>query len=304
MVGNTPLFFFAQGERREWWREGEVVKGSGNARGWTMTHWNVTTGGDRRLSVAGEVIIRSLTDLETPAALLTRDLYFEGADVLHCLKGRFRFTFDGTREIEIGPGETLITYPGYRVTIESLESFNRLSYGVFVGDAIEDYLDAVGFFHGEHGKARAHEELLGELKGILERQTKGESNLNSVCLSILTDVLISVARDLGVGGNGFLGDAIRQIRANLKQGIVRLEPLCEQLHVSRAHLHSVFVHAGLEAPSVFIRNEQTRLVLRLLQTTRLPIADIAQRAGFISKTHFANFMRRMTGKSAREWRNG
>lgn len=303
MVGNTPLFFFRAEECREWWREGEGVEGSGNAHGRTMTYWDKTVGRDWRLSVAGEVIIRLLTDLETPAATLTRDLYFEGADVLHCSKGRFRFTFDGTREIEIGPGETLVTYPGYRVTIEALESSNRLSYGIFVGESIEDYLDAVGFFHGEHGKAGAHEELLGELRNVLERQTKGESNLNSVCLSILTDVLISVARDLREDGNGFVGDAIRQIRANLKQGIVRLEPLCAQLHVSRAHLHSVFVHAGLESPSAFIRNEQMRLALRLLQTTRLPIADIAQRAGFISKTHFANFMRRNTGKSAREWRN-
>lgn len=286
------------GARKKVWR------GSGNAHGRTMTHWDVTTGGDRRLSVAGEVIIRSLTDLETPAATVTRDQYFEGADVLRCSKGRFRLTFDGTRGIEIGPGETLVTYPGYRVTIEALESSNRLSYVVFVGDSIEDYLDAVGFFHGEHGKAGAYDELLGELKGILERQAKGVSNLNPVCLSLLTDILISVARDLREDGNGFLGDAIRQIRANLKQGIVRLEPLCEQLHVSRAHLHSVFVHAGLESPSAFIRSEQMRLVLRLLQTTRLPIADVAQRAGFISKTHFANFMRRMTGKSAREWRKG
>lgn len=280
------------------------MEGSGNAHGRTMTHWDVTLGGDQRLSVAGEVIIRSLTDLETPAGTVTRDLYFEGAEVLHCSKGRFRFTFDGTREIEIGPGETLVAYPGYRVTIEALEISNRLSYGVFVGDSIEDYLDAIGFFHGEYGKAGAYDELLGELRSLLNRQASGETNLQGVCFSLLTDILISVARDLREGGNGFLGDAIRQIRVNLKQGIVRLEPLCGQLHVSRAHLHSVFVHAGLESPSVFIRNEQVRLVLRLLQTTQLSVADIAQRAGFISKTHFANFMRRNTGKSAREWRQG
>lgn len=269
-----------------------------------MTYWDVTPGGDRRLSVAGEVIIRSLTDLETTAATLTRDQYFDGANVLHCSRGRFRFTFDGTREIEIGSGETLVIYPGYRMMIEALESSNRLSYGVLVGDSIEDYLDFIGFFHGEHGKAGAYDELLGELRSLLNRQASGETNLEGVCLSLLTDILISVARDLREGGNGFVGDVVRQIRANLKQGIVRLEPLCEQLHVSRAHLHSVFVHAGLESPSVFIRNEQVRLILRLLQTTQLSVADIAQRAGFISKTHFANFMRRNTGKSAREWRKG
>jgi len=264
--------------------------------------WDETTGNDRRLPAA-DVVIRSITDLKTPAATLTHDLYFEGADVLHCTAGRFRFTIDGERQIEIGPGETLVTYPDHRVTIEATEADNRLVYGIFCGSTVEDYLDALGFFHGMHGKTSAQDESLANLRHLLA-ESKDDPVSNSACLSLLTDILTTLAVDLREQGNALLGDAVRQIRANLSRGIVRLEPLCEQLHVSRAHLHAVFVRAGLKSPSDFIRHEQLRLALRLLRTTQQPVADIARRAGFISMTHFANFMRRHTGKSARAWRTG
>ena len=52
------------------------------------------------------------------------------------------------------------------------------------------------------------------------------------------------------------------------------------------------------------RREQLRVVLRLLKHTRKPIAEVAAEAGFISPTHFANFVKRNTGFAAREIRNG
>jgi len=269
-----------------------------------MKQWQETTGFDRRLTAAADVVIRSLANLETPAGTLTHDLYFEGADILRCSQGRFRFTIDGAHTIEIGPGEALVTYPEHRVTIEALDAGNRLVYGIFWGSSVEDYLDSLGFFHGMHGRASSQDELLMELRHLLAEQTGGQMKRNPVCLSLLTDILMTMAQDMRERGNAFLSDALRQIRANLSKGVVRLDPLCEQLRVSRAHLHTVFVRAGLGSPSAFIRGEQLRMVKRLLRTTSLPVAEVARSSGFISMTHFANFMRQHTGKSARAWRMG
>lgn len=269
-----------------------------------MWTWQETAGLDRRMLTAKDIAIRSLMILESAAAVVMRDIYFEGAEVLRCSYGHFRFTFDGTNVIELGPGETLVIYPGYRVSIEALEPLNRLVYGIFTGSSIENYLDSLGFFHGEHGKTASYEELFRELQKLVDELGKGKVDRNQLCLSCLTDILLSMAKDLHENGNGRIGDYIRQIRKNLNNGIVRLEPLCAQLHVSRAHLHAVFVSAGIGSPSAFIRREQVRMILRLLRTTSMSIADVARKAGFISMTHFSNFMRQNTGKSARDWRQG
>jgi len=264
--------------------------------------WNETTGFDLRLQDAGDVRIRSISDLKTPRATLMQDLYLVGAEIIHCMDGRLRMTLDGTRVIELGPGEVVVVYPDHRVTVEAWAVDNRFVSGTLCGSAVCDYLDSLGYFHGIHGQATLQKKLLAQVRGLLGRESKGGRSQNRQNLSLLTDVLSSVAKDLNTYRNAFFGKAIHQIQANLAKGIVRLGPLCEKLGVSRAHLHAAFVEAGLGSPSVFIRNEQKRLVMRLLLTTQLPIAEVARRAGFISITHFSNFMRQYTGKSAREWR--
>jgi len=85
---------------------------------------------------------------------------------------------------------------------------------------------------------------------------------------------------------------------------VRLTPLYDQLHGGHTALSRAFKEAGLGSPAAFIRQEQLRHVRHLLTQTQKPIAEIADEAGFISLTHFANVVKRLTGKTAREIRRG
>ena len=266
-----------------------------------MMKESVSLGGiqyDRRLQAVGDVVIRSIIEWAGSSEVLVRDLYCDGANVLQCVSGRFRFTLDGVKSIELGGGEALVSYPGHRMTMEAQEGECRLVSVVLCGVSVKNYLDSMGFFHGQSGRTVLQCELLAKIRNLLDRQPVE----NRICLSLLSDILQSMAQDFREQGNAFILDAVRLIRSNLEHGLVRLEPLCEQLRVSRAHLHSAFVQAGLGPPSAFIRNEQRQLAISLLQTTTLSVTEIAHRAGFISMTHFANFMRKYTGKSAREWR--
>jgi len=52
------------------------------------------------------------------------------------------------------------------------------------------------------------------------------------------------------------------------------------------------------------RLEQFRHAQGLLTTTQKTIGEIADESGFISLTHFANVIKRLTGKTAREIRRG
>lgn len=119
----------------------------------------------------------------------------------------------------------------------------------------------------------------------------------------VNDDPVSFAHDLRAEWRVLVVDAIRQIRANLRQRIVRIEPLCEQLGVCRSHLHHVFVRAGLVSVSDFIKREQLAMALRLLRGTNKPISQIAHETGFLTATHFATFVKRLTGKPPRSLRN-
>ena len=247
------------------------------------------------------VRIRLMSELIAQPGVLIRDVFFEGGDVLRCYRGRFRFSLEGREPIVIGAREAIVIYPGQHVTIEALDAANLLVYVIFEGDRVAPYFDQIGFFNGIHGPTSSQIEVFRQIKHQLEAN---ESSDQVKMLNRLSDALVTYAHDLRVGSNALIGDALRQIRANLTRKIVRLTPLYEQLHIGHTALSLAFRAAGLGSPAQMIRREQLRLVTDLLKTTQKPIAEIAAETGFISATHFANFIKRTTGRTARDIRRG
>lgn len=229
------------------------------------------------------------------------DTWFEGGNIFRCFRGRFRFAIEGCEPIELDEGEAIVSYPGGHITVEALEKSNLLVYMTLEGRGTAAYFDRLGFFNGIHGPTSAQIELFREVKHRFEE--KGVID-HSKLMAQLSDVLVTYAHDLRVGDNAVVGNAIRQIRENLANRVVRLMPLYEQLHIGHTALSRAFKQAGLKSPATFIRQEQLRRACCLLTQTQKPIAEIAEEAGFISLTHFANVVKRLTGRTAREIRRG
>jgi len=258
-----------------------------------------TLGRDARLDCAHDVRIRVMAELCTEAGVLIEDVYFEGGDVLRCDEGRFRFKLGDRPDMVIGLGEAVVIYPGNRVTIEALDGKNLLRYAIMDGTDVAAYFDQFGFFDGVHGRTSTQRAVFEEVK----RRLAVASGLTTpATLALLSDALVTYAHDFREGGGALLFDVIRQIRENLRDGIVRLDPLCAQLKVSRARLHRTFAAAHMPTPAEFIRNEQMRMALRLLGNSSKSISDIANETGFLSTSHFATFIKRMTGLSPSDCR--
>jgi len=246
-----------------------------------------------------DVRIQLMAEHIAQRGVLIRDVFFEGGDVLRCYRGRFRFCLEGCESIEIGEQESIVVYPGQRVTIEALDKVNLIVYVIFEGRGVASYFDQLGFFNGIHGRTSTQIELFRDVKRRLE--VKGAID-HAKLMARLSDALVTYAHDLCVGTNAVVSAAIRQIRENLKKKIVRLTPLYDQLHIGHTALNRAFRQAGIGNPAAFIRQEQLRHARHLLMQTQKPIAEIAEETGFISLTHFANVIKRMTGKTAREIR--
>jgi len=249
----------------------------------------------------GDVRIQLMAEHIAQRGVLIRDVFFEGGDVLRCYRGRFRFCLENYEPIEIGEQESIVVYPGQRVTIEALDKVNLLVYVIFEGRGVASYFDQLGFFNGIHGPTSTQIELFREVKHRFE--AKGAID-HAKLMARLSDALVTYAHDLKVGANAAVSTAIRQIRENLSNKIVRLAPLYDQLHVGHTALSRAFKQAGVGSPAQFIRQEQFRHARHLLTQTQKPIAEIAEETGFISLTHFANVVKRLTGKTAREIRRG
>lgn len=265
--------------------------------------WDESVIEDERIALAAGVVVRSITDLVTPAKILTDNLYFEGLDILRCYEGRFRFSFEDGKSLTLNPGEILLIFPRHFVTIKALDSSNRIVYGIFGGFGVEDYFGSMGYYDRLVGRTSAHYESIRRLREMFERRGKMTEEEHYSAMSYLSDVLGSQIVEIKSAENGLVFRAVKAIHGNLRRGIVRLDPLCETLGVSRSHLHKVFKENGLGSPSDFIRNAQLRKVIALMADTQLTIHEIIAQAGFLSQSHFATFIRRMTGMTPTELRH-
>ena len=206
--------------------------------------WSESAVEDERLDGVPGVRLRSLSDIEVSRKVIVDNVYFVGLGVMRCYCGRFRYTFDDREPFTLEAGELAVIYPEHYVTIEALEAKNRLMYCFLDGADTVPFFDGLGFFDCARGRTSPRIGGFLELRSLVEDPANKTPAGHAAALRYLTDMVISQLRDLKMNGNAFLYEAARLIHANLKKGLVRLDPLCAQLKVSRAHLHKAFVEAA------------------------------------------------------------
>lgn len=83
---------------------------------------------------------------------------------------------------------------------------------------------------------------------------------------------------------------------------LRLEELASVAGISRFHFLRLFKNTFGMTPHGFILNQRVDAARQLLETTSLPIADIAHAAGFSSQSHLSTAMKRLLGMTPGSWR--
>ena len=259
-------------------------------------------GVDKRHQVGRGVDVHDINDLRSGAENFITNFRIEGVVLLRCYEGRYRIARKGCPVVQLKEGEVIAIYPGHVVTIDALKPSNRLVYGVFTGRDAIGYFNDLGCFDGLHSVTLPRFESMVRLRKLVKDKAYQTDAGHDACLLYLSNLVTSIVGDARANGNAIVFDVIRQIRANLSNGVVRLQELCDELNVCRSYLHRVFRDAGLGGIAAFIKNEQLQRALWLLRNTDQPVAEIAKASGFISTTHFSTFVRKRVGRPPRELR--
>ena len=261
-----------------------------------------SVGVDSRHLTGRDVDVHDINDLRSGAENFITNFRTEGVVLLRCYEGRYRIARKGCPVVHLKEGEGFVLYPGHVVTIDALKPSNRLVYGVFTGRDVIGYFNDLGCFDGLHCVTLPRDESMARLRKLVKGKAYQTASGHDACLTYLSDLVVSIVGDARANGNVLVFDAIRQIRANLSKGVVRLQELCDELKVCRSYLHRVFRDAGLGSIAAFVKAEQLQRALWLLRNTDQPVAEIARASGFISTTHFSTFIRKRIGRPPRELR--
>lgn len=92
------------------------------------------------------------------------------------------------------------------------------------------------------------------------------------------------------------------INANLNNSDLNIEMICEEVGISRVHLHRKMKELTNQTPHDFIRNLRLKQAARLLSKKGQNITEVMYRCGFNSATSFSTMFKKMYGLSPRDYK--
>jgi AraC-like DNA-binding protein len=112
--------------------------------------------------------------------------------------------------------------------------------------------------------------------------------------------------DRGEGGTGrkleITGEIVEYIRSRLHDPMLNIDQIADHISLSVRYIRQIFKDSVGTSIADYLLAERIRHVKMLLVETELSIADIAERSGFQTKSHFFTVFKKSTGLTPNEYR--
>lgn len=148
------------------------------------------------------------------------------------------------------------------------------------------------------------------LNDILDRDLVEEfssySNYNDMLDRFLELILLIASQDSRSQidyNDQLIQNTISYIEHNFSDTALSLEQICEEFNISISHMSTMFKKKSGLTFSKYIINIRIDKAKRLLQTTKLKIADIASQVGYSDVYYFSHSFKKVVGVSPRDYRN-
>lgn len=233
--------------------------------------------------------------------------WHEHIELLYFKEGRGRVFID-SEPYEVGPGDLIV------VPSSAIHSFDTQETGLYYDCLIVDwrYFREKGFDATENGlPAKMVDEEVGRVFQLLRREMSERAELyHNAAQGLVLYLLSLIYRHYGqkavvAGGKSRSGkfDTIKEVMRYLKAHFaetVRIEDVATHFGFSKYYFCRLFREVtGVTAVS-YLNRARCVEARRLLRTTDVPIARIAERCGFENAAYFAKTYQKMMGCRPRD----
>ncbi len=140
--------------------------------------------------------------------------------------------------------------------------------------------------------------VLPRLKHELRRSDTAAALILEACV---LEIVASMIRTTARPPSTWFQRVLREIEARFNEPL-SIANLAEIAAVHPVHLAREFRRRTGRTIGQYIRELRVRRACEELRMTRLPLAEIALRAGFADQSHLCRWIKRLTGISSRQWR--
>jgi len=212
--------------------------------------------------------------------------------------------------LPLHPGEALLVLP-YQFHHFSHLASNELRWLFCTFElAHETFLEPLRnrVLHVREGSFRGLDALLAEWHRCADPEWQGESQdaqLQTALMRLLFSLqqdMLAAAPDLPPEPRDSLVSTVNRLMSEWRGRPVVVADVAAELGLSASRLRALFREAAGIPLGGYIKNYQLNRAMALLRTTDLPIAEIAEEAGFGSPQAFSRTFKNKTGSTCRAYR--
>ena len=215
-------------------------------------------------------------------------------EIYWCISGSGRFFIEGEEPQIMRPGDVFYRLENERHYHEIVEEPWEYRWLTFAGPLAEALLKSYQFPHKCFHAGQCPHELYMRLETLMREKT--EYNFRE-SVAVICSILARF------GGNdettspeaGLTGRAKKICAIHYQDPTFDINTLSSILKVNRWTLRRAFRRHLNTTPSSFLFNMRMNNAFKLLQNTRLPIAQIARECGFADVSYFCKVIREISG---------
>ena len=208
--------------------------------------------------------------------------------------------------VTLAAGELLLLNPGIQHCMLAVQSPKAKTLQLRAEHLLFDF---AGCGFAQYGSIDTGNNLLNCLAGMLRETTAQAIGYEQVCDQLLSIAVIQLLRItrfsltvLGCGGLPAQCSLVRQYINNHFKEDLNLDQLAEQCGLNKYYLVHSFKKATGTTPINYLNQLRLQEAEKLLKTTGLPVAKVAQEVGFSSSSGFSQSFRRCHGVSPAGYR--
>ena len=227
------------------------------------------------------------------------------AEIFYQVSGKGQTVIEGA-PVTLDTGELLLLNPGIQHCKMAVQTPKAKTLQLRAENLLFDFAGS-GF--ARYRRTNSDGGLLSCMYGMLREATEQEMGYEVVCDRLLSIVMIQLLRFtrctlIVIGGNGLPAQCgmVQQYIGDHFREDLTLDVLSQRCGMSKYYLVHSFKKATGTTPISYLNQRRVQEAEKLLATTELTVAQIAQRAGFSSQNGFSQSFRRLKGLSPTGYR--
>lgn len=204
-------------------------------------------------------------------------------------------------------GDSYVIHPGSFQELEADPSDPSIKlWVIFTGSLAEKLFDAYNLNEQIYYKGLNLQKPLEKICSICNSELS-ETEIMSSCSVVIMELIQKLymynQKNPGNSVNLDTADTLKLLIDKTWQANVSLQTLANKIYCSRNHAIHIFKEKFGITPYKYVQEVRLRNAKVLLESSNLSIGEISQSLRFCDSKYFANWFKKSTGLSPREYRN-